>query len=105
MPGVKSIGERAFFGCTGLVSLAIPEGIASIGDSAFYNCTSLASLVIPESILSIEKLAFYGCGGLTFVEITPVGSRSWGENIFKGCAKLGIAAKAARRKAKYTGSF
>ena len=35
--------------------------VTSIGDYAFYNCSSLTSITIPEDIESIGTGAFYGC--------------------------------------------
>lgn len=43
---VTSIGERAFYDCTGLTSLTIPAGVAYIGDAAFYGCASLVSIEV-----------------------------------------------------------
>ena len=73
---VTSIGDRAFFECSGLTSISIPDGVISIGADAFYNCTSLTSLSIPNTIKSIEccnrntadgnQSAFYGCVNLDY---------------------------------------
>ena len=63
--GVTSIGEYAFYNCTSLTSITIPEGVASIGEKAFYNCTSLTSIEIPSSVTSIEDRAFFKCTSLT----------------------------------------
>ncbi|MDR3293013.1 MAG: leucine-rich repeat protein [Clostridiales bacterium] len=40
-------------------------GGASIGEHAFYNCSDLVKIVIPESIASIDSYAFIGCDSLT----------------------------------------
>lgn len=37
------------------------KGLTSIGDNAFYGCTGLTSVTIPENVTSIETGAFYGC--------------------------------------------
>ncbi len=38
---VTSIGRRAFYNCTSITSIKIPNSITVIGDSAFTNCSSL----------------------------------------------------------------
>ena len=35
---VTSIGESAFYRCSGLTELTIPNSVTSIGDEAFYGC-------------------------------------------------------------------
>ena len=35
---VTSIGNKAFYGCSGLTSITIPNSVTSIGDDAFYYC-------------------------------------------------------------------
>ena len=61
---VTSIGDEAFYKCSSLASISIPEGVTSIGKRAFYNCSSLASITIPNSVTSIGNSAFNICGSL-----------------------------------------
>ena len=44
---VTSIGSYAFYGCTGLTSVAISDSVTSIGSAAFGGCSSLETLAIP----------------------------------------------------------
>ncbi|MBQ2877256.1 MAG: leucine-rich repeat domain-containing protein [Clostridia bacterium] len=62
---VTSIGDGAFYGCTGLTSVTIPNSVTSIGYYAFYGCTSLTSVTIPDSVTSIGDYAFGICSSLT----------------------------------------
>ena len=66
---VESIGSSAFKDCTGLVNVTIGNGVKSIDYSAFYGCTELTSITIPDSVTSIGGFAFYGCTGLTSATI------------------------------------
>ncbi|MBE0655167.1 MAG: leucine-rich repeat domain-containing protein [Bacteroidales bacterium] len=64
---VTCIGDVAFYECTGLTSITIPNSVTSIGWEAFYGCTGLTSLTIPNSVTSIGDWAFYNCTGLTSI--------------------------------------
>ena len=66
---VTSVGDYAFYGCSGLTSVTIPDSVTSIGYEAFIGCSGLTSVTIPDSVTSIGDLAFFGCSGLTSVTI------------------------------------
>ena len=55
---VTSIGDEAFYGCTGLTSVTIPDSVTSIGNEAFHGCTGLTSVIIPDSVTSIGNRSF-----------------------------------------------
>jgi len=85
--GVMSIGNFAFYGCSGLTSVAIPGSVTSIGSSAFYGCSGLTSVTIPDGVTSVGDSAFYGCNRLTSVTI-PTSVINIGNRAFDGCYKL-----------------
>ena len=61
---VTSIGEVAFYACTGLSSATIPDSVKSIDDRAFAGCTNLTSISLPASVTSIGNGAFSNCPAL-----------------------------------------
>ena len=107
---VTSIGNSAFYGCTGelMVNCNIPSAsefkygafygtkftkvtignsVTLIGDYAFRDCTALTSVTIPDSVTSIGSGAFSGCTSLTSVTI-PNSVTSIGEGAFYKCTSL-----------------
>ena len=84
---VTSIGDFAFFDCSGLTSVVIPNSVTSIGIYAFSGCSGLTSIEIPNSVTSIETYVFRGCSGLTSIEIHS-GVTSIRSEAFSGCSGL-----------------
>ena len=84
---VTSIGDEAFFYCTGLTSVTIPNSVTSIGGKSFIGCSGLTSVIIPNSVTSIGDETFYGCSGLTSVTI-PNSVTSIGDYAFGYCSGL-----------------
>ena len=64
IPSVSSIGTNAFDGCTSLIEVELPSTLTSIGQEAFKNCTGLQYIIIPKSVNDIYKNAFWGCNNL-----------------------------------------
>ena len=85
--GVTTIGAYAFYGCTALESVSLPNTLTSIGKQAFGICWSLTSLTIPEGVTSIGVGAFANCCGLRSLSL-PSTVTSIGKSAFYYCEKL-----------------
>ena len=84
---VTRIGDAAFYDCSSLTSISIPNSITSIGEGAFYFCSSLTSINIPNSVTSIGYAAFCGCSSLTSIAL-PEGVTSVENRTFQVCSSL-----------------
>ena len=84
---VTSIGSSTFRGCSALTAIAIPNSITSIGNDAFSWCSALAAVTIPNSVTSIGNYAFSNCSVLTAITI-PNSVTSIGNGVFNNCYKL-----------------
>ena len=85
--GVTSIGDRAFWDCSGLTSVTIPDGVTSIGGDAFSGCAALTSVEIPNGVTAIGGSTFSNCIRLAKVTI-PKSVTSIGKNAFYYCESI-----------------
>lgn len=64
--GIKSIPTQAFFKCTNLAKIILPDGMTIIDKRAFNTCTALATIDIPNSVTAIGGDCF------TYSRITKI---------------------------------
>lgn len=84
---VKVIGQAAFFKCSSLASVTIPDTVEMIEGSAFAYCSSLSSIEIPEGLVRLDYSSFFDCSALTSVTL-PESLRYIGDNAFLWCTNL-----------------
>ena len=83
---VKSIGSSAFQWCRGLTSFTIPDNVTTVADSAF-SFSGLERIAIPDGVTSIGHSAFRDCISLQSIEI-PDSVTSIGDSTFSNCTSL-----------------
>ena len=55
---ITSIGEYAFYECSKLTSIQMPESVTEVREYAFY-CTNLCNIVLSENISKLGDYSFY----------------------------------------------
>jgi hypothetical protein len=81
---VETIGQYAFYGCTSLTEVNLPEA-TDIGNNAFQGCTTLEEVSLPNAT-TISSRAFYGCASLT--EVSLPSATTIGAYAFSDCDAL-----------------
>lgn len=81
---IETASNKLLFGCKGTT---IPNSVTTIGESAFYKCSGLTTISIPNSVTGIEKNAFKNCNSLSFITIGN-GVTTIGYDVFSNCENL-----------------
>ncbi len=66
---VTRIGAAAFFNCTNVTGVIIPEGVTSIGNFAFRECRAMVDVALPSTITSLGAGAFSRCVSLADINL------------------------------------
>ena len=84
---VATTEAHAFEGAA-IKQLKLTDYMTEIADYAFYNCTELETLNIPNTITYIGNQAFDGCTGLTGDVYIPASVAQVGSRVFAGTSAL-----------------
>lgn len=84
---IAELGEDAFYYCTSLEQISVPDTITELKGSVFGNCQSLVSVRLPANLTSIGSSCFYDCYSLPEIEI-PETVTSIGDYAFFNCPQL-----------------
>jgi hypothetical protein len=66
---VTIIGESAFWRCSKLSNIIIPNSVKTIGNEAFEDCKNLKNITLPDTMEKIGGAAFVGCSSLTSITL------------------------------------
>ena len=84
---VVSVAKQAFYQCSRLTGVTLPESVSNIGGGAFNTCNRLEKVNIPEAVTELEAAVFYECLSLKSIKL-PSGLRALGNTVFYGCRAL-----------------
>lgn len=84
---LTSIGYYAFYGCTQLKKVIIPDTVKTISEYAFAECTELTSVKIGNSVECIGARSFSQCYNLSSI-IIPDSVETIGTDAFAVCTSL-----------------
>ncbi len=83
---ITSIGDYAFYECSNLTSIIIPNSVDTIGTYAFAYCTKLAEADLGSQVTSIGTGAFWS-DKLTYISLPD--TLTWiGDSVFRECTDL-----------------
>ena len=74
-----TIGERAFYMCSSLTEVVLPDTLTKIDTAAFYLCSELIKIIIPNSVTYVGGYAFAYCYSITIYCERTEKDPSWGD--------------------------
>lgn len=84
---IVSIGNSAFYGCTGLTNITIPNTVTSVQFGAFAGCINMTNLELGNSLTTIGPAAFRECSKLSSLNL-PTSLKSLGASAFSYCNNI-----------------
>ena len=84
---VTAVDDFAFYDCSGLSVVTLPETVERIGMYAFQNCAALKTINIPGGLTFLGEQAFGECAALDGIKL-PATLNNTGVSAFEGCTSL-----------------
>ncbi|MBR4626660.1 MAG: leucine-rich repeat domain-containing protein [Ruminococcus sp.] len=101
---VRNMGHHCFYGCTGLEEITLPARLSELGMGCFEGCAMLKKVQLPDTLTVIPDSCFRRCSSLTTV-IIPQNVTDIEKFCFCACTSLYYVSFGGRLKTVGTGAF
>lgn len=89
LPGCTAVPDNAFYECSRLREIILPDTVTSVGYRAFYRCAYLTAVTLPAGLTALGDEAFSGCVRLETADLSMLDTTDgWGIQTFRGCISL-----------------
>ncbi len=86
-PELEDLAEEAFYGCSALGAISIPNKMIEVKNRVFEQCSSLKTVSFGNSLEKIGVSSFADCVALESIEL-PLSFKNLSERAFWGCKNL-----------------
>lgn len=84
---VKKIGHHCFYACSSLEEISVPGSVTEIGMGCFCGCAELSSATVPDTLSALPESCFRSCPSLVSFTV-PESVLHIGAFCFSGCTSL-----------------
>ena len=89
LPGCTAVPDNAFYECSRLREIILPDTVTSVGYRAFYRCAYPTAVTLPAGLTALSDEAFSGCVRLETADLSMLDTTDgWGIQTFRGCISL-----------------
>ena len=94
---LRKIGHHVFYACSALEEISVPDSVTDIGMGAFCGCAELSSASLPDTLSTLPESCFRSCTSLSDFTV-PEGVSRIGAFCFSGCTSLKNVSLSSRLK-------